>query len=183
MSNGVLRPPASSASAIPVRLSLHNDGWQTCVNRSTSSDDVPSMMHSPYVRFPASRRLSIRTLYRPGLNCFQRAMGQAEAPVVPVVARSIRDPIGVLRDRMQVRFQLVQRHHGIDGDAVAHQMQRVVAEVDDPVASFVLDPCFTNVPLARHLPVEYRRARRYLRDLQRHVLRNAGECLSEHRRP
>ena len=79
------------------------------------------------------------------------------------------------RVRVQVRAQLGQAHARPDRAAVAHHVQVVAAEVDDPRAARVGDPGVADVPLLRHDPVEHRGAARHLADLERDEILQAPE--------
>ena len=97
---------------------------------------------------------------------------KAEAPALFVVTGAVGDPIGAIRKRMQMRAELGKRHPRADGHAVADEMQRRAAQIDDPVAGRSLDPCFADVPFAGDVPVEHLRSRRNLAHLER---RDLGE--------
>ena len=58
---------------------------------------------------------------------------------------------------------------GSTGAAVSEQVERRVGNVDDPLAVRTVDPGPTYGPFARYGPVEDRRARRRLDDLEREL--------------
>jgi hypothetical protein len=116
-------------------------------------------------------------IFRPG-HRVQRALRETEAPRLVVVRRAVRDPVGPLGQRVQVRAQLGQRHALAHGRAVVDDVEVRGAEVYYAPAARVGDPGVAHVPLARHRPVEHLRAGRHLADLQRRDPRQRGQRLA-----
>ena len=94
-------------------------------------------------------------------------VGEAESPVLVVVGRPVWGPGWPIRQRVEVRTQLDERHRRADGHAVADDVQVRGAEVDDPTTRRVLDVGVADCPLARDGPIEHLRPGRHLVDLER----------------
>ena len=119
-------------------------------------------------------------------------LGEAEAPGLLVVRRAIGNPVGMLGQAVQVRLELRAREAAAHRRAVAHEMQVVAAEVDEPLAFRARDPGVAHAPFPRHGPIENRGAGRHLvhgqRDplaqrLQRGAHAVAGEAAAERIEP
>src|SRR5690606_5051402 len=98
------------------------------------------------------------------------AMGQAEPPLTPVVARAVWYQVGLRRQCMQVMPERGEIHGGADRLGVADDVQVVPSELCEPIAVGCLDPSVLYVPLERHFPVERLAAGRYLVDGERDAL-------------
>ena len=96
----------------------------------------------------------------------QHPVRQAESPALPVVARPIGNPVRLIGQGVQVRAKLREGHGGPDRHAVAHHVQGMLTEVDDPLAARILHVGIADVPFPRHRPVEHRRAARHFGEHQ-----------------
>ena len=72
----------------------------------------------------------MQTSYSPSSSRSELAVGQAESPVLLVVRRAIGDPVGPVRQRVQVLPQLRELHPAPDRDAVADDVEVRLLEVD-----------------------------------------------------
>src|SRR5262249_48730815 len=102
------------------------------------------------------------------------AVRETEPPVSTVVARAIGDPVGVVRERVEVRPQLGQAQATPHRHAVTHDVESVGSEIDDPLPAGVRNVRVTDVPLVRHGPVQNSRSAGDFADLERqYALQNA----------
>src|SRR5690606_10908261 len=106
------------------------------------------------------------------------SVSEAEAPLLLVVAGTVGNPVGPLRDRVKVRLQLVEGHRASDRNRIAHDVQVVLAEIYDTPAIGIRDPGIPDSPLPRDLPIEDRRAGRNLASLERNPLPEQIQCAS-----
>ena len=77
------------------------------------------------------------------------AVGEAEAPPRLPVRRSRRDRFGPVGDRPEMVLQLGTAESGVDGLAVAENVQRMIAQVDQAAAVGGGDPAVIDIPLGR----------------------------------
>ena len=61
-------------------------------------------------------------------------MGDVEAPPLLEVARAVRNPVRMLRQRVEVWTEFSQQHPPIDRRAVAHDVESAPSEVDEVAA-------------------------------------------------
>src|ERR1700733_8629172 len=66
-------------------------------------------------------------------------------------------------------LEFAQRHFAMDRNAIAHYVQIVFLEINEPLAAGVLDVSIANIPLSRHGPVENSCAARHLTNFQRNL--------------
>ena len=92
----------------------------------------------------------------------QRVVAHAKAPALGVVRRLVGDEVGLIGQRVDVLFQLIQGQHHIDGRRVAQDVQVRGAKIDHALTARVGDVGVGDVPLARDRPVEHGSARRHL---------------------
>src|SRR6266545_5787345 len=104
-------------------------------------------------------------------------MLHAETPRLRVIGGAVRDQVGLVRERVDVLSKLGERHSRIHGDAVAHYVQVVVAEVDHAATARVLDEGAPDVPLLRDGPIEDLGACRDVMELERDPLADPIEGL------
>ena len=165
----------NTATEMPDRLSLQSDGWQTCVESSTSSCTLPGQIVLSVGQVAVFQRRVDATSYSASVKRRQLLGADAESPGLFVVRRLVRDPVRMLRQRVQVLSQLRQRDPLANRNAVAHDVQVGLPKVDDPVAVQILDPRIADVPLARHGPIKYLRAGRHLVNGQWQALLDVAE--------
>ncbi len=110
------------------------------------------------------------------LELLEVPMGETESPSLLVVRRPERNPIRVVRQRVQMRLQVGQRHLRPDRRGIPDHVERVALQVDDPIAARALHPGLADVPLLRNGPVEDGRAARHLEDFEWDVLLHDPEA-------
>ncbi len=74
------------------------------------------------------------TSYSPSGSLLESLWREAEAPVLAVVGRAVRDPVGLVGQRVKMRPQLRERHARAHGHAVVDDVQVGAPEVDDALA-------------------------------------------------
>src|SRR5580700_1639495 len=132
-------------------------------------------------RMPSQITLSVRQapIFEAGVDAYlvvavlkrqHLVMGKTKPPLFLVVRRSVRDPIGMRRNREQVRPDIAQRHGCMHRKAVIHHVQVALLKVDNAPSIRRLDKGISNVPLFGHGPVEDWRPRWYMEDLQRYPI-------------
>src|SRR5208337_2772947 len=97
---------------------------------------------------------------------FKLPVAQAKSPCFPVVGGSVRNPIRRFRQAEQVGPQFGKRHCSMHWDAVVQHMQVMPLEVDNSLASAILDIGVCDVPFFRNAPVENLGTARDLAQLQ-----------------
>ena len=105
------------------------------------------------------------------------SMGNAKCPIFGIIGRSIRDEIGLIGQRIQMLLQFAKRQTLPHRNAVAHDVQVRSLEIDDLLASFVLDIGVADVPLAWNCPVEDGGPGRNFMDVQGNVRANFAQSL------
>lgn len=113
-----------------------------------------------------------------GTHRLEPVPGQAEAPVLLVVAGAVGDPVRMLRLGMEVGAKLVEREGPLERPGVVHDREVMRLEVDDPLAGRVLHEGVVDHPFIRHHPVEDRRARGHFVDFERDFLAEDAERLA-----
>ena len=76
---------------------------------------------------------------------------------------------------MQMRPQFGERHGCTYRNAVTHHVEIGLPKVDDPIPCTIRDPRVTDIPLARHGPIEHGRPGWHLRYRQRQVCIHAAK--------
>ncbi len=88
------------------------------------------------------------------LHLKQCVMGHTEAPVSIVIAGSVRDAVGLLRQCMDMVAQLRQTHSGPYRYTEVNDMEIVVVEIDNPPARIIGDERVTDQPFPGYLPIK-----------------------------
>ena len=94
-------------------------------------------------------------------------VGQAEAPVLLVVARPIGNQLRLIGQRVEVPLQLLELHLSAERDAVVEQVQVEAAGVGDHLAVRGEETRGADVPFRWHDPVEDLRSAGNLAKLER----------------
>jgi hypothetical protein len=105
------------------------------------------------------------------------ALAEAEAPILTVVRRPVRDPIRMIGKREQMLPQFGHLKPGANRNAVADDMKVGSLEVDHSFAALVLDECVADVPLLWHRPIQYYGPGGDLVNVKRNTLRHTPERL------
>jgi hypothetical protein len=105
-------------------------------------------------------------------------VAQTKTPRLLVIARSVRNPLRMVRQGKNVRLQFIQGHRLSDGLAVADDMQVAGSEVGDFFAFGGFYVRVPDVPFLRDNPIEYRRACGNFSDIQRNVFLQDPQRLS-----
>src|SRR5919106_1888056 len=103
----------------------------------------------------------------------------AESPSLSVVGGPVRDHIRLVRQSVNVLFELGQGHRRIDGSAIAHHMEVVVPEVDDSPSMRIFDIGVPDVPLEGDGPIEHLRARWDLVHIQGDTFPDAAQRFTD----
>src|ERR1700751_5789832 len=102
---------------------------------------------------------------------FQLVVRKAKCPVLRIVRRSVRDEIGLIRQRVQMVLKLAQWHVTPYRNAVTHNVQVRARKIDNLFASYVLDVGVLDVPLTGNGPIEDGSSRWHLMNVQFNVSR------------
>ena len=105
------------------------------------------------------------------------AMGETKTPVFSVIGGPIRYPVRLIGQGVEMRAQLGERHDRIDWRAVLDDVEIAVRKVHNMPAVGARDVGVTDVPLARHGPVQDRRPRGNLIDRKRDIALDDAERL------
>ena len=159
--HGEAKPARSMDELVAEMYSTLRELADRAIGRARGmSLDATDLVHECYLKLSKASEYA-------GLERVELSLREAEAPRLRVVARAVRNPVGAIRQRMEPRSQLIERHPRANRRAVAHDVQVVGSEVDDALAAFVPNPCVANVPLGRHCPVEHARSARHLVPFER----------------
>ena len=104
---------------------------------------------------------------------------ETEPPASRVVGRVVRNPRGVLRVRLQVRPELLERHHLVNRFAVPDDVQVRRLKIHHPAAVGRGDVRVADVPLVRNGPVEDLRAARHLVQLEWNAVRDLAQRFTD----
>src|SRR5581483_5320406 len=111
------------------------------------------------------------------LESQQLVVRKAETPAFLVVGCTVRNPVGVLGDGVQLRLEFAERHRRAHRNAVTHDLQVALLEVYDPPPAGLCNIGISNIPLLRYRPIEHRRPGRNFRYLKRDSLPDGGQRL------
>ena len=107
-------------------------------------------------------------------------LSHAESPALLIIRGDVGNPVWLVWHGIDMLQQLLTTHHLIDGQRVANDVQVGILEVDDLVAIQSVDATATDIPLLGNGPVEDRRTRGHLIDLDlRHRLTEHLQRLPE----
>lgn len=81
-------------------------------------------------------------------------MGEAETPGAVVVARHVRDRIGLVRQRVQMLLQILKTQLNVDWSRVAHDVKIAVRPIRDDLSGRAYQSSPADIPFIRNLPVE-----------------------------
>jgi hypothetical protein len=109
------------------------------------------------------------------LEGLELAAAHTHAPALLPVGGSIGNEVLIVAMRKSVAAQLVERHDCINRIAVAEDVEGGIGSIEHAVAVRPLDPSPVEVPLSGHGPVEDRRSRRRLDDLEWDVAGQNGK--------
>ena len=139
---------------------MANEGWHTWVVSRTSSSDRPGIDQLSPLEVAGRQRGVDDDVVPPLGQLLPDTVAQAKAPGRRVVRGAVRHEVGAVREGVQMRLELVEGQLGVDGDAVAHDVQVAGLEVDDAVAAAGRrDVRVADLPLVGDRPVEHTRTR------------------------
>src|SRR3984893_19474342 len=110
-------------------------------------------------------------------QAFGQTVRDTETPILRVIRGTIRNYIGLFRQRIQVLFELSQRHALAHRYTVVQHVKVGGREIDDLPAAPVANIGIANVPFPWYGPVEDVGPRRYLMDVDIDMALNVPERL------
>src|SRR5438105_10038385 len=91
---------------------------------------------------------------------------ETESPPAIVIRRDVRNCVRLLRQRMQMRLELVESQPAIDRLRVSNEVKIVACKVDNAAAAFIVDVRASHVPFFRNRPIERSRSAWYFMNRQ-----------------
>jgi hypothetical protein len=105
-------------------------------------------------------------------------MWKTKSPVLFVVGRSIRNPVWLVRERMEMPIEILSLKPSPHGHTVTHDMEVVLAKVYNPLASRRGKVGIPNVPLQWNSPIKYLGSARHLLNFERNMLLKVAQCFA-----
>src|SRR5262245_59311581 len=84
---------------------------------------------------------------------FPQPMAETKAPARLVIRRDIRDGVGLIGKREEVRRELVESEPLVDRSRISDHMQVVLRKIDDAAPALVLEKALGDLPFWRHAPI------------------------------